>query len=197
MNSKAVFIYGFAKGEGLPHTMRAVNLAHILHKDQKRKDGLEYVEHVIATGHLLIAHGIKNDAVLAASILHDAIEDTDYTYERMEEEFNSDITNLVRLLTKEDDVLIEEYFEKMATDVRALAIKAADRTHNISDMVKAFSIEKMEEYVAETENYILPQMKTARKMNIEYGDLFVALSAHINAVILVVKKLIKISREKN
>ncbi len=197
MNSKAVFIYGFAKGLNLPYTMRAVNLAHILHKDQKRKDGVDYVEHVIATGHLLIAHGVKNDAVLAASILHDAIEDTDYTYEKMDEEFNSDVTNLVRLLSKEDGVSIELYFKKMSEDVRALAVKAADRTHNISDMANAFSIEKMEEYVEETEKYILPQMKIARKMNIEYGDLFVALSAHINAVILVVKKLIKLSRENN
>ena len=63
-------------------------------------------------------------------------------------------------------------------------------------MVRAFSIERMEEYVEETEKYILPHMRIARKMNIEYGDLFVALAAHMNAVILVLKALIKLSKEK-
>lgn len=195
MNHKAVFIYGFAKGANLPYTMRAVNLAHILHKGQKRKDGTDYVEHVIATAHLLLSHGIKDDHVLAASILHDAVEDTEYTYEKMDRDFNDDIVNLVRLVTKIPNEPLEIYFRKTARDVGALAIKAADRTHNISDMIKAFSIEKMEEYVEETEKYILPQMKKARKMNIEYGDLFVALAAHINAVILVVKALIEQSKQ--
>lgn len=145
---------------------------------------------------MLIAHGIDDDIILAASILHDAIEDTKYTYEEMTNEFCKEIVNLVRLLTKKEDVPLNVYFEEIAFNVRALAIKASDRTHNISDMVKAFSIEKMEEYVEETEKYILPQMKIARKMHMEYGDLFVALAAHINAVILVVKALIKQSKIK-
>lgn len=196
MNSKAVFIYGFAKGKNFAYTMRAVNLAHILHEGQKRKDGTDYVEHVIATGHLLLAHRIDDDIVLAASILHDAIEDTEYTYDKMANDFCDEVVNLVRLLTKEEGISLDVYFEKIASNVKALAIKAADRTHNISDMVRAFSIEKMEEYVEETEKYILPQMRIARKMNIEYGDLFVALAAHMNAVILVLKALIKLSKEK-
>jgi len=196
MNHKAVFIYGFAKGANLPHTMRAVNLAHILHKGQKRLDGADYVEHVIATCHLLISHGIKSDSVLAAAILHDAIEDTEYTYDKMDNHFNDDIVNLVRLLTKIKGMSLEVYFDKISRDVRALAIKAADRTHNVSDMVGSLSIEKMEEYVEETEKYILPQMKMARKMNIEFGDLFVGLAAHINSVILPIKELIRISKEK-
>ena len=195
MNSKAVFIYGFAKGRNLPYTMRAVNLAHILHEGQKRKDGTDYVDHVIATGHLLIAHGVGDDILLAAAILHDTIEDTEYTYEKMANDFCDEVVNLVRLLTKEKSVSLDVYFEKIAFNVKALAIKAADRTHNISDMIKAFSVEKMEEYVEETEKYILPEMRIARKMNMEYGDLFVALAAHMNAVILVVKALIKLSKE--
>jgi len=195
MNHKAVFIYGFAKGANLPYTMRAVNKAHALHKGKKRKDGTDYVEHVIATAHLLLSHGIKDDIVLAASILHDAIEDTEYTYEKMDNDFCDDIVNLVRMLTKTENIPLDFYFERISRNVSALAIKAADRTHNISDMVKAFSIEKMEEYVDETEKFILPQMKKARKMNIEFGDLFVALAAHINAVILVIKALIEQSKE--
>ncbi len=195
MNHKAVFIYGFAKGANLPYTMRAVNKAHALHKGQKRKDGTDYVEHVIATAHLLLSHGIKDDIVLAASILHDAIEDTEYTYEKMDKDFCDDIVNLVRMLTKTENIPLDFYYERISRNISALAIKAADRTHNISDMVKAFSIEKMEEYVDETEKFILPQMKKARKMNIEFGDLFVALAAHINAVILVIKALIEQSKE--
>ncbi|PLX20576.1 hypothetical protein C0584_05010 [Candidatus Parcubacteria bacterium] len=192
MNPRAVFIYGFAKGANLPLTMKAVNLAHILHKGQERDDGTDYVEHVVDTCHILISHRITKDEVLAAAILHDVVEDGKYTLEEIAKNFNDRVANLVRKLTKTKNMGPEEYYRVIGDDIDALAIKAADRTHNVSDMIKVFSLERLKKYVEETEKYVLPQMKIARKMNIEYGDLFVALALHINSVLLPIKMIIEI-----
>jgi (p)ppGpp synthase/HD superfamily hydrolase len=193
MNKKAVFIFGVAKGAKLKHTMKAISIAYTMHKGQKRKDGVtDYVEHVVGAAHLLLAHGIIDDVILAVAILHDLIEDTSFAYEDIEREFNKEIADLVWRLTKKDGSTEEKYYKNIEEDIRALLGKAADRTHNVSDMVKVFSAEKMESYIIETEKYILPAMKRARKISLEYGDVFVALGEHIKAVLLLAKEVVKL-----
>jgi len=195
MNKKAVFIYGYARGAKLKYTMKAVNLAHKLHKGQERDDGTNYVEHLVGTAHLLIAHGVEDDEVLAASILHDTIEDTSYSYDDIVRDFNKRIAKMVNRVSKKKVQSLGEYLKEIEESIGALLIKAADRTHNVSDMVRAFSVERMEKYIKETEEYILPAMKRARKLNLEYGNAFVALSEHIKAVLLLAKEVIKLNKE--
>lgn len=195
MNKEAVYIYGFAKGANLPLTMKAVTYETIVHKDQKRENGSDYSEHPNRVCRYLMNHGIRDDATLAASNLHDAIEDTDTTREKLAELFGEEVAHLVDLLSKKKAVPPEEYYGAIATDIRAVIIKAADRVANIDDMIDVYSTERLEKYIRDTERYVLPMMKNARRVYLEYSDALVAFRDHIKGVLRVVKKVVALCRE--
>ncbi|ATA90498.1 RelA/SpoT family protein [Capnocytophaga stomatis] len=115
------------------------------HKDQRRKSGEPYIFHPIAVAKI-VASQIGLDAVsIAAALLHDVVEDTDYTVEDMERLFGKTVAHIVEGLTKishlsrENDVSLQaENFRKllltMNDDVRVIIIKIADRLHNMQTM---------------------------------------------------------------
>lgn len=115
------------------------------HKDQRRKSGEPYILHPIAVAKI-VASQIGLDAVsIAAALLHDVVEDTDYTVEDMERLFGTTVAHIVEGLTKishlsrENDVSLQaENFRKllltMNDDVRVIIIKIADRLHNMQTM---------------------------------------------------------------
>jgi GTP diphosphokinase / guanosine-3',5'-bis(diphosphate) 3'-diphosphatase len=195
MIKEAVYIYGFAKGANLPLTMKAVTYANDLHKDQKRDDGAEYFEHPIRVCRYLLNHGIRDDVTLTASLLHDIIEDTPTTREELAEIFGEEVANIVDLLSKKKKVPAEVYYKEITSDIRAIIIKAADRACNIDDMIDVFTIERLERYIKDTEGFVLPMMKSARRIYLEYSDALVSFRDHIRGVVKVAKKVIELSRE--
>ena len=112
------------------------------HKDQRRKTGEAYIFHPIAVAKI-VAEQIGLDATsIAAALLHDVIEDTDYTLEDLERLVGSTVARIVHGLTKiahlkkDKDVSLQaENFRKMLLtlhdDVRVIIIKIADRLHNM------------------------------------------------------------------
>jgi len=76
----------------------AIEYATQKHGDQKRKNsqGDPYISHPIEVMNFLLSHGIEDDMVLAASVLHDAINDTDTTYEDILVHFGKDVADTVR-----------------------------------------------------------------------------------------------------
>ena len=128
---------------------KAMDLALEAHKDQKRKSGEPYVIHPILVA--AITASISGDEIMvAAALLHDVVEDTEYSIEDIEERFGSDIVHMVGGLTKimeiRDQKLISSdssdrlinsalSFRKMLIasikDVRVLVIKLCDRLHNM------------------------------------------------------------------
>ncbi|MFK8280022.1 RelA/SpoT family protein [Capnocytophaga canimorsus] len=115
------------------------------HKEQRRKSGEPYILHPIAVAKIVAAQ-IGLDAVsIAAALLHDVVEDTDYTVEDMRRLFGDTVALIVEGLTKishlskEKDVSLQaENFRKllltMNDDVRVIIIKIADRLHNMQTM---------------------------------------------------------------
>ena len=115
------------------------------HKNQRRKSGEPYIFHPIAVAKI-VAQRIGLDAVsIAAALLHDVVEDTEYTNEDIEQLFGKTIAHIVAGLTKishlsrENDISIQaENFRKllltMNDDVRVILIKIADRLHNMQTM---------------------------------------------------------------
>ena len=112
------------------------------HKDQRRKTGEAYIFHPIAVAKI-VAEQIGLDATsIAAALLHDVIEDTDYTLEDLERLVGNTVARIVHGLTKiahlkkDKDVSLQaENFRKMLLtlhdDVRVIIIKIADRLHNM------------------------------------------------------------------
>ena len=115
------------------------------HKNQRRKSGEPYVFHPISVAKI-VASKIGLDATcIAAALLHDVIEDTDYSANKITKIFGKKISKIVVGLTKisklskEENVSLQaENFRKMLLtlndDVRVILIKIADRLHNMQTL---------------------------------------------------------------
>lgn len=117
---------------------RAYSRAVTQHAHQQRRSGEPYIIHPIAVAQILADLGMS-PKVVAAGLLHDTVEDTDYALDQCREEFGDTITGLVdgvTKLTKMDfgDHAQAETIRKMviamSRDVRVLVVKLADRVHN-------------------------------------------------------------------
>ena len=115
------------------------------HRNQRRKSGEPYVYHPISVAKI-VAHEIGLDATsIAAALLHDVVEDTEYSFEDIEKLFGSDVMRIVEGLTKisklskESNVSLQaENFRKLLItlndDIRVIIIKIADRLHNMQTL---------------------------------------------------------------
>ena len=120
---------------------KAFNLAVEAHKDMRRKSGEPYIFHPIAVAHIAAKEiGLGTTSIICA-LLHDVVEDTDYTLQNIEKSFGKKVSQIIDGLTKIQDVfdknvsLQAENFRKMlltlSDDVRVILIKLADRLHNM------------------------------------------------------------------
>jgi GTP diphosphokinase / guanosine-3',5'-bis(diphosphate) 3'-diphosphatase len=123
---------------------KAFDLAVEAHKDQRRKSGEPYVYHPIAVAKI-VANDIGLSATsIVAALLHDVVEDTQFTLEYVENEFGVKIAHIVDGLTKISNlnketvsIQAENYRKMLLTlndDVRVILIKIADRYHNMQTL---------------------------------------------------------------
>ncbi len=107
-------------------TKKALCLCFEAHKDQVDKTGVPYVFHPF---HL--AEQMQDEASTTAALLHDVVEDTDYTLEDLKEMgFSPEVLEAVALLTHEKHVPYMEYLAAIKPNPIARAVKLADLTHN-------------------------------------------------------------------
>ncbi|WP_425481685.1 RelA/SpoT family protein [Kocuria coralli] len=127
-----------APEEDLSVLQRAFAVADRQHEGQKRKSGDPYITHPVAVTTILAELGMTG-SVLVAALLHDTVEDTDYTLEELTADFGEEVAHLVDGVTKLEKVQYGEHAQAetvrkmivaMAQDIRVLLIKLADRLHN-------------------------------------------------------------------
>ena len=120
---------------------KAFDLAVEAHKNQRRKSGEPYIYHPIAVAHIAAKEiGLGTTSIICA-LLHDVVEDTDFTLKDVEKLFGKKVSKIIDGLTKIQDVFDKnvsmqaENFRKMlltlSDDVRVILIKLADRLHNM------------------------------------------------------------------
>ena len=118
---------------------RAYQKAERLHNGQIRKSGDAFITHPLAVTTILAELGMT-EATLCAALLHDTVEDTDYTLGQLTRDFGEEIALLVDGCTKLDKVkygesakseTIRKMVVAMSRDIRVLVIKLADRLHNM------------------------------------------------------------------
>ena len=124
---------------------KAFEIAVDAHSSQRRKTGEPYIFHPIAVAKIVAMEIGLGATSIAAALLHDVVEDTEYTLDDMEQLFGETVARIVNGLTKisrlnkEQDASIQaENFRKMLLtlndDVRVILIKIADRLHNMQTM---------------------------------------------------------------
>ncbi|MFA6171709.1 MAG: RelA/SpoT family protein [Patescibacteria group bacterium] len=142
----------------------AFDFANKAHGRQKRKNGDPYIEHSLHTAFILAQ--MKADInTIAAGILHDVPEDTEYSLADVEKNFGKEIALLVEGITKLSKIKyrgVERYLESlrkmfiaMANDLRVILIKFADRLHNLRTL-DALPPEKQERIARETMEIYAP-----------------------------------------
>lgn len=136
----------------------------------KRKDGTtqEYA-HQLSIGRYVksIATSLEHpEATLATVFLHDVCEDYSIGFEEIEARFGSEVCQAVWLMTKKFRGYRKadaDYYREIADNKIASVTKGADRIHNIQTMLDVFTYEKQKEYIQETEEFVIPALKAARR----------------------------------
>lgn len=192
-NKELLRIKVTAQARGFNNTYRAVYVAEELHKGQYRKSGEDYVSHPARVTSLLLARKIYNDEILATALLHDVIEECDISEEELIHKYGIDekIVKNVRILSYDKRESKDEYYKRIRENPACLLVKIADRCHNVSTMADAFSMEKMKEYVEETERYVLPLCEYGKKFLFDYSDEIFTLKCHIESVLTAIKSFIR------
>ena len=132
------------KEEEVKQIETAYNLAKDAHAGQKRKNGEPYIVHPIAVAHIVAVDMNLDANPVIAALLHDVVEDTDYTIEDIKEMFGEDVSFLVATVTKHKKAHYEmskqldnfkQMLESVHYDIRAILIKLADRLHNMRTLL--------------------------------------------------------------
>ena len=127
-------------------TKVALKLCFDAHKDQTDKSGMPYVFHPF---HL--AEQMKDEATTIVALLHDVVEDTDYTIEDLRKMgFSEEVLEAITLMTHAPEVPYMDYVARIKTNPIARAVKLADLNHNSDstrlEVLTEFDLRREEKY---------------------------------------------------
>lgn len=111
----------------MSNLQRALEIAVESHKNQKQKDGTPYALHPIR-----LSMSLQTEEEKIVAMLHDVVEDTDWTFEDLVGEgFSENVIEALRLLTHTDGSPYEDYVERLASNPLAKVVKIADLADNM------------------------------------------------------------------
>ena len=158
-------VRGYIEDEkSLRKIFRAFECARKLHEGQKRQSGEDYIVHPLSVAFILSEMKADSDTICAA-LLHDTIEDTKMTKEKIASEFNNSVATLVDGVTKISKMNFSSREEQVATntrkiitsldvDVRIVIIKLADRLHNMRTLEYKSEFKQKENAVETMEIFV-------------------------------------------
>ena len=138
---------------------KAIYWARKYHGDQKRRSGEPYYSHPLEVAYIISEYNLKTD-VIAASILHDTVEDTEVTVEMIQGTFGQRIAEMVNMLTRDrpdgTKLSIEEILNNayQKGDKEVLLIKLIDRLHNIQTIGVKFLDKQIKESQETLKNFV-------------------------------------------
>ena len=146
---------------------KAYEFAALAHQDARRKSGEPYIFHPIAVA-TIVAHEIGMGATsITSALLHDVVEDTDYTIEYISQEFGPKVARVVKGLTKLSSIDFQNNIESiqaenyrkivnaMSEDIRVILVKLADRLHNMRTL-ESMAHHKQLKIASETVSFYAP-----------------------------------------
>lgn len=107
-------------------TKKAIKLMYEAHKDQVDKAGMPYVLHP-----LHVAEEMEDETRTIVALLHDVVEDSDITFEKLSElGFSNTVIESLKLLTHDEDIDYFDYIQNIGTNPISISVKLADLRHN-------------------------------------------------------------------
>ncbi|MDF1544622.1 MAG: bifunctional (p)ppGpp synthetase/guanosine-3',5'-bis(diphosphate) 3'-pyrophosphohydrolase [bacterium] len=175
-------IESFNANINIPLIREAYEFSNLAHDGQKRQSGEPYIDHCLQVAFIL-AEQHMDSVTIAAGLVHDVVEDTEFTIEQLREKFGDEIAELVDGVTKIGAVHFSsreeqqvEYFRKMlltmSKDIRVILIKLADRLHNMRTL-EFMPPEKQKAIAQETADVYCPMAHRfgINKVKVELEDL--------------------------
>lgn len=158
-------IQSYLAAEQCQFIERAYEFAYKAHDGVTRASGEPYITHPVAVAEILAEMQLDHEAI-AAALLHDVLEDTDWTYQELSDTFNPSVAELVEGVTKLDKMNFEnrelaqaENIRKMliamSKDFRVMLIKLADRVHNMRTL-DSLRLDKRQRIARETFEIFTP-----------------------------------------
>ena len=191
------FLKSAAAVKGYTQTLAALDRIREWHAGQMRKNNrgeatVPYVTHPLTLACQALAMRIDTDDVLAALLLHDAVEDCDIRPDELPA--GETVRKAVSLVSYNTypgpkSEIKATYYANILTDPLACLVKCMDRCNNLSEMAIGFSTEKMKTYITETEKYVLPVLKKLKECP-EYNDAAWQLQYQIVSYLEIYKRLV-------
>ena len=166
------YVKARAQALGMRQTVLSLPFARKKHQGQVRKfrdyeGDIPYINHPLTMACHAISMGLDDDDVIAALLLHDVVEDTGTSPEELP--VNDRVKEAVALVSKNlydgpKEEWTPRYYAAIAENPLASLVKCIDRCHNVSCMYSGFSKKKQEQYILETERYILPLVSVVKEV---------------------------------
>ena len=192
-NHMKTYIQTYDKNNKLSNTLKALPYAVKAHEGQcLKKSDIPYISHPLNMVCHLLAMNIDDDAIIAATLLHDVIEDCNKTIDDLP--VDDEIKEIVLLLSHEKvndsnrSKMLKEYYDNISKNPKASLIKLVDRCNNLTKMSWGLSRERMYRMIKETDIYILSLLDVIK--NTEYDNAKWLLSYQINTTLDIYKRLL-------
>lgn len=178
----------------MKETINALGFVRKAHENQKRKSGEAYIIHPLIMANHAVALGLIEDNLIATILYHDVPEDCGISVRDLPT--NKSIANSVKKLTYikpkvymekdgEGPSLVDvktDYYNKIAEDKVASIAKLIDRCNNVSTMSGVFTKEKVQDYIEETEKFIMPLWRKTKDTWPVYSDALFVIKYHLTSV---------------
>lgn len=200
-DEQKIFIRGWLAGAGMHRALRAVNLGLEWH-DGTRKDGVtpEFEHQLSQINMVRSLKGVVDlEGTICTIALHDLPEDKRYDIWWVKAEFGETDGLSVERMSKKyfgrnADKSSESYYYELGLDQNASVAKGTDRVHNQASMPGVFTLDKMEEFMGETEEFVLPMLSAARKNFPEQEMAYSLLRNHLKEQIHIIRTCAAIER---
>lgn len=182
------YVKTYASVKNLYQTSKILPYARELHKGQVRKgkDQVPYIYHPLLIACHALALGLDDDNMVSAAILHDVCEDCGVAVDELP--VNDLTKEAVSLLTKDEAVGKEQYYQRISKNPIATMVKLLDRCNNVSGMAAGFSKEKLVKYIKETERFVYPLIHKAKSEYPMYSNQIFLIKYHMTSVIEAIKR---------
>lgn len=179
------FIKGYAKGKNMTNTLKALAIACKLHEGQTRTVGDPFIVHPLRVALYLINLKIDDDTTCAAALLHEVFKKCNVTDggAMLTQKYNlsKEVFELVKLVSKPENMSKEEYYKGLSKNPKALLIKLSNRA-NTCTILHTYTQEEIDTYVDECDKFIYPLCEYGTRRYKQYSSRINIMRAHISQI---------------
>lgn len=192
------FIKGYAKGRNMENTLKALSIACKMHEGQLRTLGDPFIIHPLRVALYLINLKINDDVTCAAALLHEVFKKCGVTDggDMITKKYglSPEVFELVKLVSKPEEMSREEYYFNLSQNYKALLIKLSNRA-NTCTILNTYEQEDIDEYIFECNQFVYPLCQYGVEHYSKYSHQINIMRSHIYQISNIVSFLTHIEKD--